>query len=175
MLTHINIHTKTHDAWIFHIKHQPPSTFHNFNKTRFQLILPDGNHNVTKNLTGHRLHIEGPQIYQMNSRINSFQNMCDMLWANNDRLARKIDFLHKKCTSKSPILVDMNLGYLTLEGPGRQTVNTKSTSGLPLKTYGVLRFNLAMWEVGGIKIERTLKPTTFFPWDTEFGEKVIFL
>ena len=29
------------------------------------VILPVGNHNVTKNLTGHRMHIEGPQIYQI--------------------------------------------------------------------------------------------------------------
>ena len=28
--------------------------------TRFQLILPVDSHNVTKNLTGHRMHIEGP-------------------------------------------------------------------------------------------------------------------
>ena len=34
--------------------------------TRFQLILPVANHNVTKNLTGHRMHVAGPQIYQMN-------------------------------------------------------------------------------------------------------------
>ena len=60
-------------------------------KKRFQLILPVANHNVKKNLTGHRMHVEGPQIYQMNCQINSFQNMCDMLFAKIDRLARKID------------------------------------------------------------------------------------
>ena len=49
--------------------------------TRFQLILPVANHNVTKNLTGHRMHVEGPQIYQMNSQTNSFQNMCDILYS----------------------------------------------------------------------------------------------
>ena len=36
----------------------------------------------------------------------------------------------------TPFLVDPNLGYLILEGPGRQTVDTRSTSGLPLKTLG---------------------------------------
>ena len=36
----------------------------------------------------------------------------------------------KKNTSKSPILFDTNLGYLTLEGRGRQRVDTRSTSGL---------------------------------------------
>ena len=48
-------------------------------KTWFQLILPVPNHNVTKNLRGHSMHIEGPQIYQMNRQNNSFQNMGDML------------------------------------------------------------------------------------------------
>ena len=41
---------------------------------KFQLILPVHSNNVTKNLTGHRMHVEGPQIYQMNRHINSFQN-----------------------------------------------------------------------------------------------------
>ena len=45
--------------------------------TRFQLILPVRNHDVTKNLAGHLMHVEGPQICQMNRQINSFQNMCD--------------------------------------------------------------------------------------------------
>ena len=44
-----------------------------------------------------------------------------------DRLARKIDFVQKN-TSFSPILVDTNLSYLTLEGPGRQTVDTGASS-----------------------------------------------
>ena len=48
-------------------------------KKRFQLILQVTNHNLTKNLTGHRMHVKGPQIYQMNRQINSLQNMCDML------------------------------------------------------------------------------------------------
>ena len=30
--------------------------------TRFQLMVPVLNHDVTKNLTGHRMHVEGPQI-----------------------------------------------------------------------------------------------------------------
>ena len=29
--------------------------------TRFQLMVSVLNHDVTKNLTGHRMHIEGPQ------------------------------------------------------------------------------------------------------------------
>ena len=38
------------------------------------------------------------------------------------------------------------------EGPGRQTVGTRSTSGVPLKTWGY--DELAMREVVGIKIEK---------------------
>ena len=61
--------------------------------------------------------------------------MCEMLQTKIVRLARKIDVVQKH-TSKLPFLVDTNLGYLTLEGPGRQTGDTKSTSGLPLETWG---------------------------------------
>ena len=32
-----------------------------------------------ENLTGLRIHVEGPQIYQMIRQTYSFQNMCDML------------------------------------------------------------------------------------------------
>ena len=68
-------------------------------------------------------------------QINRFLNMCDRLKAKIDRLAKKIDSL-KKNTSKSPILVDTKLVHLTLEGPGRQIVDTRSTSRVPLKTLG---------------------------------------
>ena len=49
------------------------------NMTRFQLILPVADHNVMKNLTGKKMHVEGPQIYQINRQTNSFQNISDML------------------------------------------------------------------------------------------------
>ena len=39
-----------------------------FGKTRFQLILPVANHNVTKNLTGHRLHVAGPRYTKLTVR-----------------------------------------------------------------------------------------------------------
>ena len=52
--------------------------------TRFQLILPVHSQNVTKNLTGHRMHVAGPQIYQINRQTNGFQNMCDVLNATID-------------------------------------------------------------------------------------------
>ena len=67
-------------------------------QTKFQLYT---SHNVTKNLTGHMMHVEGPQIYQINRQTNSFQNMCDMLWAKIDCLARKIDSLQQKKTPQN--------------------------------------------------------------------------
>ena len=76
------------------------------------------------------MHVAGPQIYQINCHTNNFQNTYGLLYATIVRLTRKIDFVQKN-TSKSTILVDTNLGYLTLEGPG-QTVDIRSTSGLPL-------------------------------------------
>ena len=45
------------------------------------------------------MHVEGPQIYQMNR-----QNMCDMLSAKIDCLARKINFLQQKKTPKNCLL-----------------------------------------------------------------------
>ena len=39
--------------------------------TRFQLILPVDSQNVTKNRTDHRMHVEGPQICQINGWNNS--------------------------------------------------------------------------------------------------------
>ena len=39
-------------------------------KTRFQLILPVDSHNVTKNRTGHVMHVEGPQIFCCKSIYN---------------------------------------------------------------------------------------------------------
>ena len=41
--------------------------------TRFQLILPVDSHNITKDLTGHRMHVAGPQICQINRWNNNFQ------------------------------------------------------------------------------------------------------
>ena len=80
-----------------------------FHTTWFQLILQVLNLNVTKNLTGYRMHLAGPQINQMNHQTISFQNMCDMLKTKIDLLATKIYFVQKN-TSKSAILVDTNLG-----------------------------------------------------------------
>ena len=50
----------------------------NLYRTRFQLILPVDSQNLTKNRRDHRMHVEGPQICQINRWNNSFQNMYGM-------------------------------------------------------------------------------------------------
>ena len=42
------------------------------------------------------MHVECSLMYQMNRQINGFQNMCDMLYAKIDHLARKIDSCKKQ-------------------------------------------------------------------------------
>ena len=93
------------------------------------------------------MHIAGPKIYQMKRHINSiytikdiFQNMCDMI-GKNWLFGRENRFFARKKKSKLLTLVDTNLGYLTLEGPGRQTVDARSTLGLPLKIWGYESYN----------------------------------
>ena len=97
--------------------------------TRFQLKLPVESQTVTKNRTDHKMHVEGPQICQISRWNNSFQNMYGMyrqqltVWPGKSILCEihlKIGYF---CVHESD---------LTLEGPGRQTVDTRSTSGLPL-------------------------------------------
>ena len=56
--------------------------------------------------------------------------MYDMLKTKVDRLAGKMDFV------KQPVQADMNLGFLTLRGAVCQTIGTRSTCRLPLKTLG---------------------------------------
>ena len=94
-------------------------------------MVPVPNQDVTKNLTGCRIHVEGTQLSQIYRQINSFQDMHNMLKAKIDRLARKLVFVQTN-TSKLPIFVCTNLGCLTLEGPRRQTVDTRSGVGLVL-------------------------------------------
>ena len=100
--------------------------------TRFLIMLPAHSQNIEKNLSGH---VAGPQICQINHQTNSFQNMYGMLKATIYHLVKKIDFMQKN-TSKSAILVDTNLDYLTSEGPGRQTVDTRLGAGLVLGSLG---------------------------------------
>ena len=91
---------------------------------------------------------------------------------NNWPLGQENLFVQKN-TSKWAILVCTNLGYQTSEGPGRQMIDTRSTPGVPLKNLGIWRLKLAIWEVGGIIIERT-RARYFFRWDTEISEKWFF-
>ena len=66
----------------------------------------------------HRMHVKGIQICQINRWKNSFQNMYGMnrqkltVWPGKSILCKK--------QLISPILVDTNLSYLTLERPRRQ-------------------------------------------------------
>ena len=53
--------------------------------------------------------------------------MSNILYAKIDRLAKKIN--SSKNTTKSPIFLCTYLGYQTFEGPGQQTVDTRSTWG----------------------------------------------
>ena len=63
------------------------------------------------------------------------------------------------------IFVCTNLGYQTLEGPGRETVDIRSTSDLPVKTWGYDSSKL-----------RAHKPATFVLCVcTEIREKVNLL
>ena len=41
--------------------------------TRFQLMVPVPNHDVTKNLTGHRMHVEGPKYLKLTARSIAFR------------------------------------------------------------------------------------------------------
>ena len=118
--------------------------------TRFQLILPVPDHDVTKNMTGLRSHVEGPQMYQINSQTNSFQNMCDMLKITIDRLARKIDSLQKEhlriayfCVHESGL---PDFGRTWMPNGWHQVYFW----GAP-ESFGVRRFKLAMWKVGGTR------------------------
>ena len=61
---------------------------------------------------------------------------------------------------------------LTFEGAGRRRNDTRSTSMIPLKTWGYNTSNyIAMWKVGGIKIERTRARNFFLQMDKEISEK----
>ena len=42
-------------------------------------MVPLQNHDVTKNMMGQRMHVEGPKIFWINRQIDSFQIMYDML------------------------------------------------------------------------------------------------
>ena len=71
-------------------------------------------------------------------------------------MAGKIYFVQLRLGKKNENskIVDNFSDMLTLECAGRQTDQTRSTFRRPLKTLGFKQFKLAVWRVGGIKIER---------------------
>ena len=88
--------------------------------TRFQLILPVAYHNVTKKLTGCTERV--PIYTKLTIRPIAFR-ICVTCYR------QKLTVWPGKSISckkhlKIGYLVDTNLDYLTLEGPGRQTVDT---------------------------------------------------
>ena len=95
--------------------------------TRFQLILPLFYKKSDRSQDARR----GSPDIPNGPSDQSFRNMCEMqkliTWPGKSILCKK--------TLKTAILVDTILGYLTLEGSGRQKVDTMSTFGLPLNTW----------------------------------------
>ena len=66
----------------------------------------------------------------MNRHINSFQNKLTV-WT------KKLILCKKETPQNGLLFVCMILSYLTLEGPGRQTAETRSTSAYPCKLGGM--------------------------------------
>ena len=69
------------------------------------------------------MNVEGPQIYHMNK-------------AKNDCLAKENQFFARKNNLKIAYFGVRESGLPDFGSPGRQTVDTTSTSGLPLKILG---------------------------------------
>ena len=109
---------------------------------RFQLILPVANQNVTKNLTCHRMHIAGPQIYQINSQTNSLENMYYVWYAvgNNWPFGQENRF----CAKKTP---QNRLFWWTRTG--------LPDFGRPLTANGwhKANFRFTPWKLGGMTIQ----------------------
>ena len=103
----------------------------------------------------------------MNRQINSFQNMCDVLkesltvWPGKSILCKK--------TPQNCLFCEHEAGLPDFEKPWT-TNSWHQVNFTPApENFGVWRFKLAMWEVGGIKIEGTQSCR-----DTEIGEKSEF-
>ena len=124
-----------------HLKDQDPQTswhlkcciFNRIFMTRFQLILPVADHNATKTLRAHRMHVAGPQIYQINRQKNSLQNMYGMLKATIDWLAKKIDFVQKTPQNRLFWCARIWVTWLWKDLDAKPLT---PTSGVALKTLG---------------------------------------
>ena len=80
-------------------------------------------------------------------------------------------FLGAEATSKTATFVCTNLSYLTLEGPGRQTVDTRSTSGVPLKSLGYNGSNKLLEKSVASKLSPQQADELFYQSDTQILEK----
>ena len=103
-------------------------------KTWFQLTMSVPNQEDTKNLTGHRMHVDGPQISYMNPYNNSFQEI-------GTHCRQKLTALQGKFVSSKKHLKMANFcvhesGLPDFGRLWRQTLDTRSTSMVPLKYYG---------------------------------------
>ena len=101
--------------------------FFYFIMTRFRLILPVHSHNVTKDLTGHRMHVEGPKIRPIAFRIY----MTCYRWKSTV-LPRKL-FVPQKTPKNSLFRRQGIRGILT---SGGAVCQNRSTIRVPLKSLG---------------------------------------
>ena len=134
--------------------------------TWFQLILPVPSRNVTKNLTGHRMHLKDPQIYQMNQLI-AFR-ICvtcyRQRWTVRSILCTSQNRLF--CVHES-LLPDFGRPWTA---NGWNQVNFRPTP----ENLGVGRLKLVMWEVDGIKVERTQGRYIFYVCARKLATKRFF-
>ena len=71
-------------------------------------------------------------------------------------------------------MMDNFLDILTLEGAGRQTVDTRSTSGLPLKSLGYKGSNELLGRSVASKLSPQQADEFFYQRDMEIREKKEF-
>ena len=95
-------------------------------KTRFQTMVSNLSHSLMKNLTEHRMHLEGSKIPQMNLSNHSFQEMS----LGENWLFGQENCFHEKTIQNCPF----SLHKSGLHDFGHKTFDTRSTSGYPLKT-----------------------------------------
>ena len=98
---------------------------------------------TNKTLTPRRMHYNGFLIAEIDRWCINFPNMYDMLKAKVDRLVGKTYLVQKKIKN-SLFSVAKYRHHLILRGSGGQTVDTRSTFGVPLKLWGITEWSW-MW------------------------------